>query len=99
MIAVRGLLFSSSEQLNAHNKIIETQLAHQVAQQVSHLSQNSSTRLPSQTVTMEHVNAITSRCGMHYESPKMPKSEVENVIEPKCDILWTKMRKKMKLRD
>lgn len=43
---------------------------------------------------MEHVNAITYTRGVHYESPKMPKIEVENVIEPNCDMFWSKMRKK-----
>ncbi|XP_048489922.2 uncharacterized protein LOC125491885 [Beta vulgaris subsp. vulgaris] len=65
------------QQMQAHNKMIETQLA-QIAQQVSNTS--SSTQFPSQPVIHEHAKAITLRSGANHEGFKMP-SEVNKSPE------------------
>ncbi|XP_021761416.1 uncharacterized protein LOC110726269 [Chenopodium quinoa] len=63
---------SNIQQLQAHNKIIENQLA-QIAQQVGSSTSNASGQFPSSTVVnpKEHVKAITLRSGRGYEGPVM----------------------------
>ncbi|XP_021729929.1 uncharacterized protein LOC110696908 [Chenopodium quinoa] len=63
---------SNIQQLQAHNKIIENQLA-QIAQQVGSSTSNASGQFPSSTVVnpKEHVKAITLRSRRGYEGPVM----------------------------
>ncbi|XP_021761194.1 uncharacterized protein LOC110726028 [Chenopodium quinoa] len=63
---------SNIQQLQAHNKKFENQLA-QIAQQVGSSTSNASGQFPSSTVVnpKEHVKAITLRSGRGYEGPVM----------------------------
>ena len=86
---------TSIQQIQAHNKIMETQLA-QIAQQVGSPSTSSGSQFPGQPEVnpREHVKAITLRSGKGYEGPKMneeaPMEEVEiekNVEDDiECDL-------------
>ncbi|XP_021733287.1 uncharacterized protein LOC110700107 [Chenopodium quinoa] len=64
------------QQLQAHNKIMEGQLA-QIAQQVGSSSSNPSGHFPSSTVVnpKEQAKAITLRSGRGYEGPVMSEEE------------------------
>ncbi|XP_021727434.1 uncharacterized protein LOC110694570 [Chenopodium quinoa] len=64
------------QQLQAHNKIIENQLA-QIAQQVGSSSSNPSGHIPSSTVVnpKEQAKAITLRSGRGYEGSVMSEEE------------------------
>ncbi|XP_056687962.1 uncharacterized protein [Spinacia oleracea] len=75
---------SSVQQLQAHNKIIETQLG-QIAQHVGSSSSSSGPQLPSQTVLnpKEHIKAITLRSGKGYEGPVM-REEVATKRDEGC---------------
>ncbi|XP_021766687.1 uncharacterized protein LOC110731163 [Chenopodium quinoa] len=66
------------QQLQAHNKIMEGQLA-QIAQQVGSSSSNPSGHFPSSTVVnpKEQAKAITLRSGRGYEGPVMSEEETQ----------------------
>ncbi|XP_021748087.1 uncharacterized protein LOC110713944 [Chenopodium quinoa] len=67
---------ANNQQLQAHNKIMEGQLA-QIAQQVGSSSSNPSGHFPSSTVVnlKEKAKAITLRSGRGYEGPVMSEEE------------------------
>ncbi|XP_021743413.1 uncharacterized protein LOC110709500 [Chenopodium quinoa] len=69
-------------QLQAHNKIMESQLA-QIAQQVGSSSSNPSGHFPSSTVVnlKEQAKAITLRSGRGYEGPVMSEEEPQKTDE------------------
>ncbi|XP_021763670.1 uncharacterized protein LOC110728320 [Chenopodium quinoa] len=87
---------SNIQQLQAHNKIIENQLA-QIAQQVGSSTSNASGQFPISTVVnpKEHVKAITLRSGRGYEGPVMSEDvpqkrdegvEVRNLLSNKSRL-------------
>ncbi|XP_021851968.1 uncharacterized protein [Spinacia oleracea] len=76
---------SSVQQLQPHNKIMETQLG-KIAQHVGSSSTSSYTQLPSHTVLnpKEHIKAITLSLGKGYEGPVMRK-EVDKKRDEGCE--------------
>ncbi|XP_021721525.1 uncharacterized protein LOC110689103 [Chenopodium quinoa] len=81
------------QQLQAHNKIIENQLA-QIAQQVKSSSSNPSGHFPSSTVVnpKEQAKAITFRLRRGYEGSVMSEEEPQNRDGGVVDILSNKSR-------